>query len=241
MLSLGVLAAGCSSSTRSNSTSAVVVAPATTAPVTSSVLNTTTVGSVATAPTTANLNPDTSVSTESAPSVVSTAAPAVGAVDPNAPEIVEPGDIPDNQVFVVAMAPEGTYSIKVPEGWARTEQDGTVTFSDKYNSVSVRSKPSTVAPTVASVTDTDLNDIASDPTFKLVSVTTVTRKAGDGVVATYEIGSVANVVTAKKALLAVERYFFTHNGITVELTLSGAKGADNVDPWKIVSDSLSWK
>jgi hypothetical protein len=24
------------------------------------------------------------------------------------------------------------------------------------------------------------------------------------------------------------------------LTLSGPKGADNVDPWRIVSDSLKW-
>ena len=58
--------------------------------------------------------------------------------------------------------------------------------------------------------------------------------------ATYEIGSPPNPVTGKRALLAVERYIFFHNGTIVELTLSGAKGADNVDPWKAVSNSLTW-
>jgi len=58
--------------------------------------------------------------------------------------------------------------------------------------------------------------------------------------ATYEIGSPPNPVTGKKALLAVERYVFFHNGIDVILTLSGAKGADNVDPWRVVSDSITW-
>ena len=163
------------------------------------------------------------------------------AVNPNAPEVVAPGDIPDNQAFVAFASSGGTYIVKVPEGWARTEGNGVVTFTDKYNSIAIQSVPATSPPTVISVKSTGLTDVASDPTYKLIGVTTVTRKAGAGVLATYEIGSAPNSVTGKKALLAVERYEFFHNGTTVTLTLSGAKGADNVDPWKIVSDSLSWK
>jgi hypothetical protein len=170
--------------------------------------------------------------------VPGTASP--GAVDPNAPEVVEPGDIPDDQVFVTFTQPGSVYSVEVPEGWARTEQNGAVTFSDKYNSVTVQSAPSSAPPTIDSVKSGGLADVTSDPTFTLVDVTPVTRNAGDGVLATYEIGSAPNSVTGKKALLAVERYVFFHNGTQVVLTLSGAKGADNVDPWKIVSDSLSW-
>jgi hypothetical protein len=168
------------------------------------------------------------------------AAPSAGAVDPNAPEVVEPGDIPDDQVFVTFTPPGSVYSVEVPEGWARTEQNGAVTFTDKFNSVTVQSAPAPAAPTVDSVKSGGLADVTSDPTFTLVDVTAVTRNAGDGVLATYEIGSPLNPVTGKKALLAVERYVFFHNGTQVSLTLSGAKGADNVDPWKIVSDSLSW-
>ena len=163
-----------------------------------------------------------------------------GAVDPNAPEVVEPGDIPDNQVFIPFQSANGPYSVKVPEGWARTEAAGIVTFTDKYNSIELQSSTSAAAPTVDSVKSTGLADVSSDPTFALSDVQPVTRKSGTGVLATYEIGSPPNPVTGKKALLAVERYVFFHNGIVVTITLSGAKGADNVDPWRIVSDSLTW-
>jgi hypothetical protein len=39
---------------------------------------------------------------------------------------------------------------------------------------------------------------------------------------------------------AVERYVFFHKGTLHVLTLSGPKGADNVDPWKIVTSSVRW-
>jgi hypothetical protein len=172
-----------------------------------------------------------------------TVAPATttaGAVDPNAPEIVEPGDIPDNQVFIAFRSADGKYSAKVPEGWARTEQNGIVTFTDNYNSITIESRGAASAPTIDSVKTGDLTDVSSDPTFALTDVSTVVRKAGDAVRATFEIGSVPNSVTGKKALLSVERYVFFDSGTQVTLTLSGAKGADNVDPWKIVSNSVTW-
>lgn len=227
-----IAAAACSSGTTSSSvtttgssTPTLGVPTTTTAP---------TIGSTAAgAPVTA---PASVVVTQPVP--VTT---VVGAVDPNAPEVVEPGDIPDNQVFVAFASAEGSYSVKVPEGWARTESNGVVTFTDKYNSIALQSTTATAAPTVSSVTSSGLADVASDPTFALTDVAPVTRKAGEGVLATFEIGSAPNPVTGKKALLAVERYVFFHNGTEVTLTLSGAKGADNVDPWKIVSDSLTWK
>jgi hypothetical protein len=165
---------------------------------------------------------------------------SAGAVDPNAPEVVEPGDIPDNQVFIPFASADGIYTVKVPEGWARTEAGGVVTFTDNYNSIALQASSAATAPTVDSVGASGLSDVASDPTFTLIGVTEVTRKAGTGVLATYEIGSTLNPVTGKKALLAVERYVFFHNGTVVTMTLSGAKGADNVDPWRIVSDSLAW-
>jgi hypothetical protein len=155
--------------------------------------------------------------------------------------VVEPGDIPDNQVFVTFAATDGTYSVDVPEGWARTQQQGAVSFTDKYNAVTIQSKKTASAPTVDAVKATALDDVKANPGFRLLAVKPVQRKAGDGVLATYEVGSTPNAVTGKSALLSVERYMFFHNGETVVLTLSGAKGADNVDPWKTVSDSLTWK
>lgn len=164
-----------------------------------------------------------------------------GAVDPNAPEVVAPGDIPDDQVFVPYTSADGVFTVQVPEGWARTEAGGVVTFTDKYNSITIAESPATGAPTAESVAASDLKDVSGDPTFRIVTVKPVTRRGGNGIVALYEVGSAANAVTAKKALLAVERYVFVQDATQVTLTLAGAKGADNVDPWKTVSDSLTWR
>lgn len=177
----------------------------------------------------------------SSPTSSASSATAAGSPNPNAPEVVAPGDIPDDQVFVAYTPPGASFSLKVPEGWARSSSNGSVTFTDKYNSIEVRSGSSAAAPTVTSVKVSGLKDVSTDPTFKLGKVTTVTRSAGPGVLATYTIGSAPNPVTGKMARLAVERYVFSKNGTTVVLTLSGAKGADNVDPWRIVSDSVTWK
>jgi hypothetical protein len=75
-----------------------------------------------------------------APAPVTTAVPPAGkqGVDPNAPEVVEPGDIPDNQVFVPYQPPGQHFFVKVPEGWAQTGAGGgATTFTDHYNSITI--------------------------------------------------------------------------------------------------------
>jgi hypothetical protein len=39
---------------------------------------------------------------------------------------------------------------------------------------------------------------------------------------------------------AAQRYLFWHDGQQAVLTLTGPKNADNVDPWRLVSNSLRW-
>jgi hypothetical protein len=163
---------------------------------------------------------------------------AKSAVNPNAPEVVAPGDIPDNQLFVPYRPTAGGYTISVPEGWSRTEDNGAVTFTDKYNSIMVTVRPVAAAPTVESVGKSGLADVAQDPSYRAGKIAATKTAGGSAIKATYEIGSAPNKVTGKKALLAVERYVYFGNGTQVVVTLSGAKGADNVDPWKIVSDSV---
>jgi hypothetical protein len=48
-------------------------------------------------------------------------------------------------------------------------------------------------------------------------------------------------VTGKVVRDAVERFEFWKAGEEAILSLSGPQGADNVDPWQIVSDSLHWQ
>ena len=148
----------------------------------------------------------------------------------------EAGDIPDNQVFVTYAPPAGGFSVKVPEGWSRTEAPGVVTFTDKFNSVRVETVAAPTAPTVESV-GRDVLPAIGAPSGK---VSKVLRSAGEVILVTYQADGAPDPVTAKVPRLAVERYEFWRDGRTVVLTLSGAVGSDNVDPWKIVSDSFRW-
>jgi hypothetical protein len=165
-----------------------------------------------------------------------------GAVDPNAPEVNETGDIPDNQVFVAYTPPAGGFSFKVPEGWARSESGGAVVFTDKLNSIRMETIDTATAPTVASVTQTDLPPIrAAAKNFEAGAVKMVTRRSGPAVLATYRADAPPNPVTGKVVHDDIERYEFWRAGKAVILTLAGPKGADNVDPWRIVTDSFGWQ
>ncbi|WP_327245046.1 hypothetical protein [Streptomyces sp. NBC_01320] len=158
------------------------------------------------------------------------------------PKEVNPaGDIPDNQVYVAWSPSGGGYTMKVPEGWARQQMNGATVFSDKFNSVRIDRSPADKAPTVQSVRSVDLSAVrrsAKNVTVRKVSA--VKRSGGTAVLATYRADSAPDQVTGKSVRQDVERYAFWQNGTQVVLTLSGAVGADNVDPWRIVTDSFRW-
>jgi hypothetical protein len=162
------------------------------------------------------------------------------AVNPNAAEVSPPGDIPDNQVFVAYSPPGAGYQVKVPEGWSRSSKGGAVTFTDKLNSIRLESSPTNAAPTVADG-QAELKKLANTvPGFQPDNVTTVKRSAGDALLITYNGDGPPDPVTGKAVVDAFERYEFFNNGRLATLTLSGPDGADNVDPWMIVTDSLNW-
>jgi hypothetical protein len=145
--------------------------------------------------------------------------------NPNGPEVNPAGDIPDNQAYVRFAPPGGGYSVKVPEGWARTAAGGAVTFTDKLNTIRMEAGAASGASTAPSGA-------------QRIKVTTVKRTAGTATEVAYLARSQPDAVTGKTRTNAVERYTFPHQGTAVVLTLSGPKGADNVDPWRIVTDSL---
>jgi len=96
-----------------------------------------------------------------------------------------------------------------------------------------------VAPTTGDARQTEVPRLArAAKGFKAGQVSSVTRHAGQAVRITYGSSSKPDPVTGKTQTDAVERYAFFHKGSDVVLTLAGPKGADNVDPWKIVTDSL---
>lgn len=156
-------------------------------------------------------------------------------------EVNPAGDIPDDQVFVPYQWPAGAFSVSVPEGWSRTDSGAAVVFTDKLNSIRIETTDSAQAPTVESASADEVPTIGSSVTnYAAGEVTTVTRTAGDAVLITYTGDSEPDAVTGRTVTDSFERYEFWHNGIEVILTLSGPQGADNVDPWRIVTDSLQW-
>jgi hypothetical protein len=161
--------------------------------------------------------------------------------NPNAAEKSPPGDIPDNQAYVRFKPSGADFSVKVPEGWARSTSGGAVTFTDKLNSVKIQEVKAPVALTVRDARQSELPKLANSVKgFQAGSVTAVPRQAGPAIRITYLATAAPNPVTGKAGIDAVERYVFFHKGKDVVLTLSGPKGADNVDPWRIVTDSVRW-
>lgn len=159
-----------------------------------------------------------------------------------AKEVSPSGDIPDDQAYVSFVGPGGAFSVKVPEGWARSESGTVTTFTDKLNIVRVEARPGTGAPTTASAVRDEVPAIkASEAHVTVSGVSEVTRPAGLAVLIKYQADATPNSVTGKSSRLAVEHYEFWRAGQTVVLTLSGPVGSDNVDPWKMVTSSFVWK
>ncbi|MFJ9909402.1 hypothetical protein ACIRVK_42420 [Streptomyces sp. NPDC101152] len=156
-----------------------------------------------------------------------------------------PGDIPDNQAYVTYRPTGGTFTgftVKVPEGWARTDQGSTTAFTDKLNTITITVSAAAAAPTTGSVTNTVVPRLQSQvPKFAAPKVSEVSRRAGRVVRLTYQGDSAKDPVTGKVVRDTFERYAFHRSGHEVDLTLSGPVNADNVDPWRIVTDSFTWR
>jgi hypothetical protein len=153
-----------------------------------------------------------------------------------------PGDIPDNQVYVPFTASGGRVSVKVPEGWARSTTGTATQFTDKLNRIEIAPSTASTASTVASVTSGDLPKLKSNvPNFNLGKITTEKRAGSTVVLMHYQGDSPKDPVTGKVVRDAFERYVYFHGGQRLDLTLSGPTNADNVDPWRIVSDSVTWQ
>jgi hypothetical protein len=148
-----------------------------------------------------------------------------------------PGDIPDDQVFVPYTSSVGGYSLKVPEGWARTEKGSDVDFIDKFDGVAVAVDTAVTGPTVKDVV---AGLEKPEKALRVVGTKEIRLPAGQALLIKYESDSDANPVTNKRIRLENEAYVFYKNGKTATLTLWAPKGADNADQWKLMSESFRW-
>ena len=150
-----------------------------------------------------------------------------------------PGDIPDNLAFVGYTNKTGGYTFTHPEGWAQTGSGSRVRFTDKLNGVTVDSQPASRAPTVASARSTEVPHLQQAvPAFQLMSISAVTVPAGRGVHIVFRRNSAPDPVTGKVYRDEVEEYLVFSSGRQVRMDLYGPVGADNVDAYRTMSQSL---
>lgn len=180
--------------------------------------------------------PQATPSTAAAPGTASSQAGAA----PAGTETPPPGDIPDTTAYVAFRPGSGQYEVKVPEGWARTVSPAAVFFTDKLNIISIWTTKA-AAPTVASARAVEVPAIKHPlHGFALTGVSVVSRPAGTAVLIRYSADSRPNPVTGKVYKDTFERYEFYKNGTEAVVLLGGPAGADNVDPWRTVTNSFRW-
>ncbi|MFB9984373.1 hypothetical protein ACFSQQ_11250 [Mesorhizobium kowhaii] len=168
-------------------------------------------------------------------------APALAAEKAVQPEKNPPGDIPDTQVFIDYTSPQG-FTMKVPEGWARSDRADGANFVDKLDGVVVSVSNVDAAPTVESAKANNVPELEkAERAVKVTAVKAVKLPAGPAVRIVYTSNSEPNAVTSKQVRLENERYLYFKDGKLVTLELYAPKGADNVDQWQLMSNSFRWK
>lgn len=151
------------------------------------------------------------------------------------------GDIPDNQAFFTYRSPQGGYSLDVPEGWARTDAAGDVTFIDKLNGERVTLTQVATAPTAATARATEVAALEqAGRAVQVLSVKDAKLPGGSAVSVEYTSNSEPDPVTGKQVRLENQAYFFFKDGRLATLTLWAPKGADNVDQWQRIVQSFRW-
>jgi hypothetical protein len=156
-----------------------------------------------------------------------------------APDTNTPGDIPDTTAYVTYVNGPGRYQFSHPEGWAQSEAGTSVSFTDKLNGVSASVAAASAAPSAGTARSTDVPRLmTTEPAFSLVSVSAATLPAGTGVLIIYRRNSPPDAVTGKSVRQEVDRYEIFGTARVVVLELFGAVGADNVDPYTKMSQSL---
>jgi hypothetical protein len=150
------------------------------------------------------------------------------------------GDIPDNQNFLTYGDKSVGFSIKYPEGWSQKKTGSGINFQDKNNLVRVEIRKGQ-APTAASVT-AQLNKLkASNPSLKAQAPKQVSLKAGPAIKVSYTTTSAPNPVTGKRVVLMVDRYELAKKGRVAVIDLGTPTGVDNVDAYRMMSESFAWR
>ena len=149
------------------------------------------------------------------------------------------GDIPDNQQFLTFKNRSGGYSISYPEGWARSGSGNNVLFQDKGNTITIKVVPGK-QPTPASVTAELKQEAASDPCLSPGTPQVVTVGPNQVVKVTYTTQGQKSPVTGQRPKISVDRYVYFKGGKVATVDLATPVGVDNVDAYRMISESFRW-
>lgn len=155
-------------------------------------------------------------------------------------ESAPPGDIPDNLAFVRYSSQAGGYSFTHPEGWAETGSGTRVSFTDKLNGVTTDVAAAVRAPTVDEAKTTEVARLQSSVlAFELRDVATAKLPGGTAVRIVFRRNADPDPVTGNVYRDEVEEYLVFRAGRLVRMDLFGPVGADNVDAYRTMSQSLT--
>jgi len=159
---------------------------------------------------------------------------------PSEAESAATGDIPDNQVFLTFSNRPAGYSIRYPEGWARRGAGNDVTFQEKGNVIHiVVAKGGAVTPASAVAELERLRQ--GDPTVKVGKPERLTIAGAPVIKVTYTRLSAPDPVTGKRLPLTIDRYIYAHGGKVATVDLGTPVGVDNVDAYRLISQSFRWR
>ena len=146
-------------------------------------------------------------------------------------------------MFLVLNNAHSGYSMKYPEGWTiQGSGSDKLTISDKNNLVRVvigrgpGPSPASVAAALGALKK-------SSPRLTFTAPTKISLPASSGAVkAVYTTESSPDPVTGKRVKLIVDRYVLPGPGGRVAtVDLGTPTGVDNVDAYRMMIKSFSWK
>jgi hypothetical protein len=149
------------------------------------------------------------------------------------------GDIPDNQQFLTFRNPAAGYSISYPEGWAQSGNGSHVVFVDKGNTITIRTSKGP-QPTTGSVAVQLKQEARSDPCLAAGRPQPMTVGPNRAVKVTFSTKGSQSPVTGQRPMIVVDRYVYSKNGRVAVVDLATPVGVDNVDAYRMISQSFRW-
>lgn len=165
---------------------------------------------------------------------------------PAAPETAEPvtgtrsatGDVPDNAVFLTYRDRRHAFSVQYVEGWQVAPDAAGVVIADKDSSERVEvaggADPSAYLAS-------DLAALKAQPDFKLLKEDRVRVNGRVYDHRQYHALADPDPVTGKRVPSTADRYYVPGSGGLAIVTLSTPDGVDNVDAFRQMIESFSWK